>query len=318
MGKGASGGPQTSEVVQTNLPEYAEPYYKRMMGRAEAESNRPYEGYPGARLADFSPDTQQSFQNVRGLGTPTGFEAAETAFTQGTGYESGYDQSQFGGGFFGSGAAQHYMNPYVDQVLNRQQARMQERFAEDQLGRDTRAVEAGAFGGTRHAVGDEIARRELEQQLSDVEARELSNAYTNAQGIYTSDQARRLQAEGMTDASGQIAEQLRQAGIGLGLGSAEQLANFGQLEQQLSLQRSGALSDQGAQQQALDQASADIGYGDFLNQRDFERQNVQFLSGTLQGVPVSPSSETFVQPPSSLSQALGLGIAGLNLANLAG
>ena len=41
---GGGGGPQTTEstVTQTNLPEYAEPYFTRLMQRSEAESLQPY------------------------------------------------------------------------------------------------------------------------------------------------------------------------------------------------------------------------------------------------------------------------------------
>ena len=57
MGKGGGGGgPQTSEVTQTTsrVPEFAEPYFREMMGRAAYETTRPYEPYPGQRLADFT------------------------------------------------------------------------------------------------------------------------------------------------------------------------------------------------------------------------------------------------------------------------
>ena len=53
-GGGGSSGPQ--EVVQTtsNLPEYARPYFTEMLGRTMYETTRPYETFPGQRLADFS------------------------------------------------------------------------------------------------------------------------------------------------------------------------------------------------------------------------------------------------------------------------
>ena len=57
MGKGGGGGgPQTSEVTQTTsrIPAFAEPFYREMIGRAGYETTRPYEPYPGQRLADFT------------------------------------------------------------------------------------------------------------------------------------------------------------------------------------------------------------------------------------------------------------------------
>ena len=55
MGKGSSPPTATSQdITQTDLPEYAKPYYIDLMGRAQGESNRPYEPYEGQRIADFT------------------------------------------------------------------------------------------------------------------------------------------------------------------------------------------------------------------------------------------------------------------------
>ena len=51
---GGGGGVQESVVTQTNLPEYARPYYEDMLKRTVFESTRPYEAFPGQRLADFT------------------------------------------------------------------------------------------------------------------------------------------------------------------------------------------------------------------------------------------------------------------------
>ena len=75
MGKGskAPSGPQ--EVVQTtsNLPEYARPYFEEMLGRTVAETTRPYELFPGQRLADFTEFEQlgqQGMLDLAAAGTP--------------------------------------------------------------------------------------------------------------------------------------------------------------------------------------------------------------------------------------------------------
>jgi len=55
MGKSkGSSGVQESKVTQTNIPEYARPYFEELMGRTVFESTRPYEAYPGQRLAEFT------------------------------------------------------------------------------------------------------------------------------------------------------------------------------------------------------------------------------------------------------------------------
>ena len=39
------------------------------------------------------------------------------------------------------------------------------------------------------------------------------------------------------------------------------------------------------------QQQLDMAYNDFVNQRDADRMNLQFLSSLLQGVPISPNQE---------------------------
>ena len=71
---GGGGGPQTtaSTVTQTNLPEYAEPYFTRLMQRSEAESLQPYRPYTGQRLAQQSPAAQRALARQTALGLSSG------------------------------------------------------------------------------------------------------------------------------------------------------------------------------------------------------------------------------------------------------
>ena len=65
MGKGSSGGGvQESVVTQTNLPEYAEPFFQELLGRTVYESTRPYEAFPGQRIAEFDPFEQYGMQGM--------------------------------------------------------------------------------------------------------------------------------------------------------------------------------------------------------------------------------------------------------------
>lgn len=316
MGKGGGGssGPQT--VNQTSLPEYAEPYYERMMMRAEAESNQPYVPYQGQRLAFFSPDTQQAFGGVRDIyaaGTPASFDTARDTYSAGAGYSSGYGPQSYSGGTFGSSEATQYMNPYIENVLDRERARINELYNEQLGASRSEAVAAGAFGGSRQAIREQEMQEDLNEQLIDTESRLLHSGYQNAQQMFEADRQARLAAEGMTDESRRMAEQFRQSGIGLGYQGAGGLAGLGELEQQMGLERAQEMAQIGSQQQALKQTGLDLGYQDFINQRDYERQNLRFLSGLLSSTPVTPDSSIYTQPPDPYSQLLGLGIGAYGL-----
>ena len=84
---GGGGGVQQSEsvVTQTNLPEYAKPFYEEMLGRTVYESTRPYETYQGTRLADFSPfetTAMTGMAEMAAAGAPQQIRSASDIATQ--------------------------------------------------------------------------------------------------------------------------------------------------------------------------------------------------------------------------------------------
>jgi hypothetical protein len=109
-GSGAS--PTQSTISQVTLPEYAEPYFHRIMQRGEAESLQPYSPYQGQRLAYWSPDelnAQAMTRGYAGAGTPAEYgQAAQRAsqvgapmtsgYTAPTDYASQYTAGRMGGG----------------------------------------------------------------------------------------------------------------------------------------------------------------------------------------------------------------------------
>ena len=82
---GGGGGVQESTVTQTNLPEYARPYFEDMLKRSVYESTRPYEAFPGQRIADFTPAERAGmagFQEMAGMGSPQQIKTATDIATQ--------------------------------------------------------------------------------------------------------------------------------------------------------------------------------------------------------------------------------------------
>ena len=75
----SSPAPTETRVTQTDLPEYVQPYFERLLKRGEAESNQPYTPYGGERIAYFSPDELASQGMTRGYaqaGTPPEYQIA--------------------------------------------------------------------------------------------------------------------------------------------------------------------------------------------------------------------------------------------------
>jgi hypothetical protein len=316
---GGNPGPSSSTVNQSNLPEYARPYFEKMMDRAEAESNQKYVPYGGQRIAGLTPDTQQGFDITRGVaarGMPeldvAGGVLGASAM-RGLG-ASGYTANPIQQSAFGSQQAQQYMSPYMDQVLSRQKAAAVQDFNEGRPTRETQAIKSGAFGGYRSAIQEGVAQRGLGERLSDIDASGRQKAFENAQAQFERDRAASMSAQGTTEAQRLAAEQYGLAGAGLGMQAGTALSNLGASRQGLTLQQADALQRQGGAQQQQEQRDLDMQYQDFLNQTGFDKQQINFLSNILRGVPVQPSTvQNTYANPNPLAQLGGLGIAGLGL-----
>jgi len=141
MGKGRS-RPQPTEqtVVQSNLPKYFEPYAVDMIQRAESESKRAYTPYEGQRLADESADLGTSRERVRSIADSgiAGLPLAQTGVAAGMGRAAqglGFQAQQFD-----SDAAQQYMSPYMQNVVDVQKAQAILDAQRAAAGRDAQAV----------------------------------------------------------------------------------------------------------------------------------------------------------------------------------
>ena len=111
--KGGGGSAQPTEMTtySTDLPEYVEPYFKRLLQRGEADSLQGYTPYGGQRLEYFSPDELTAQAMGRGFGaagTPQEFLDASARYGGQKGItgqytagdvESGYEAGQMGPGY---------------------------------------------------------------------------------------------------------------------------------------------------------------------------------------------------------------------------
>lgn len=351
MGKGGGASvPEETTQRQTNIPKFAEPYFMAMMDDATAISSQAYTPYGDQRLAGQTGDTLQSYDMVRnlaGAGIPymdqavSGTQGAMDA-AQGIAEYNPYQFSNTASGFnygnpqmWESSVAQQYMSPYMENVMDVQKDRALLDFNRMQQYRDAEATKAGAFGGSRQGVVDALAQEDLARRMGEIDAMGLQSAYQDAGNMFQSDrsfgfgvnQAQAGENARVQDAlwrlqGAQAGENYNAAGMGLqGIGMygdlASRLAGFGDAERAADIQGAQLLESQGQAQQAYDQAGLDIGYQDFLNQRDWDADMLSWYSDILRGVPVSNTdvtSQSYVQT-NPLKDALGLGISAIGLYN---
>ena len=282
MGKGNKQAQSSTQTQITELPEYARPYVDNLLKRTEAESLNQYQPFQGQRIAqsdDFQ-DITDSRNMVRGVAN-RGLPELDEAI-------GGMRDISRRGQFTGQ-MAQDYMNPYMEQVVDRQKQGAIQDFNRMGAARNAQAVNAGAFGGSRQGVADYLAQEGLQQQLGDIDASGREAAFRDARAGFDAD---------------------RQAGMS-GLG---QLAQLGSARRAGDIQGAQLLEGIGKQQLGEQQAGLDIGYQDFMNQQNFNKDQLGFFSNMLQGVPVRPNtSQQNFQPYNPMQQALGAGVAGLSL-----
>lgn len=315
-GGGGSPPPPSPQQVTTstsNIPDWLQGPTQAMVARGEALSHLPYQAYGGQRVADFTPAQQEAFKQIYGLQQPGEYGTAGQSLNaagQATGAAMGAAYG-YKPGTFGAQQATQYMSPYQQAVTDiaKREAMNEAQDLNRQLG--SQAAKAGAFGGSRFGVEQALLGSKLATNLTDIQTKGLQAAYENAQQQFERDRAAAAGAANLQAQTGlQAGSQLTNIG--------STLSNLGTAKQASDLQRIQALSAAGEQQQSLQQQKLSQAYQDYLEKRDWEKNQLGYLSGLIRGTPFSTTQTQSVQQaaPSSTSQMLGLGVTGLGLAQL--
>ena len=99
------------------------------------------------------------------------------------------------------------------------------------------------------------------------------------------------------------------------LQSGQAMGALGQQTQQMGMQNISGLEAAGATQQQQEQRSLDTAYQDFLNQREYDRNNIAFLNASVRGLQVPTSTTTASTGPASVYQPSPLSQLGSALAS---
>ena len=344
--------PTSTETVTTNIPSWAQKYATDLLGYgaglafpkvnpATGKFESGFQPYQGELVAQPSPLQSRAWGDLSqmqvspNLSQATGLTGLAALQAQNQAqynplqnqqyYRSPFETRGRGGmGGMGRGAApgiQQYMSPYIQNVLDVQKQQAVQDYARQIPGMQFATARSGARGGTRDALLQSEANRNLQGQLQNIQATGLQNAYQQA-----SQQAlQEAQTRAQYGLSGQqLAEQSRQFGAGLGLQgleaqrlAAKQLADIGQ--QQYG-QEAGILDAQlkaGQQQQALKQQMLASDYQRFIDEQQYPYKQLDFFSNLLRGIPATDRTNTlYTQGPSILGMTNAM--TGGGLGNLFG
>jgi len=297
---------QQSKIEQTTIPDYARPYVEDLLGSAAGLTDinqNPYMQYMGDRVAQFTPMQQQSYQNAALMQTaPQLQDASAMAGMAGLGALN--TQYTFMPSNFDAATAKNMMNPYMQNVVERQQAdaRRQSDIAAQTM--NAQAARAGAFGGSGNQMMRMQAMGNLARQQGDIQAQGLNNAYNQAMQQFNTQNQQNAQ------------QQQFGAGLGLqGLQTANQaasnLANIGQTQYGQNMGINAMQNQYGLQQQTQGQNILNNQYQDYLNAQNYPYKQLGFMSDMLRGLPLTQQSSNVYAPPASpLQQIAGIGLTG--------
>ena len=265
-GGGGSSAPTETTVTNTDLPDYVEPYFKRLLQRGEAESLQGYNPYGGQRLSYFSPDELTSQAMTRGFatsGTPQEFTDASARY----GATAGYGTPQYQAGSFDSGYAAGDMG----QTYQAGDISSQYGARDRQSG-----YQAGIQGDEYTPLGyEENLQRFMspyQQNVTDIEKREASRQ-SSIMGKGIGDAATAQGSLGGYREAIQQAERERNLGQQLGdIQTRGSQAGFASAQQQLERERAGGL---GAAQFGLSQ----FGAGQQAQQTQEQLMQASFQAG---------------------------------------
>jgi len=302
------GGSSKPQVVSSGTQqitdkswETLEPYIKNVLesskSRFEDELETGYEAFPGGyegryegpsveELASREGILQQGLSGIAG----TGMASARPYYEAGlTALGSSMDQ-------FGPQQAQQYMNPYQQAVVDvaKREAVRQAQPAFRSIG--DRAESVGAFGGSRQAIAEAEANRNLQQQLGDIQTRGMQSAFEQGRSAFEAQKAR--------EATG-----------------AQRMFAQAPAAWQQGIRELGAVEEVGRARRGDEQAKKDFLYEQFEAEKLHPSKTFTEHLGHVRGFPYQPSmykTTTNMQPRPSMGRqllggAMGLASMGKNL-----
>ena len=176
-----------------------------------------------------------------------------------------------GMGTYNMPTAQNYMNPYSQMVTNQQKQAAIQDYQRNLPALQATGYQQGAGRGTRNALLQSEANRNLQNNLQNIQAQGLQNAWTQGQNQYNAEQNRMLQAgQGLQGVGGDYFDQL--------------------------MRTYGAQQTVGATLQGQEQNMLDTAYENYLAQQREPYQQLGFFLNALAGTPEGSGTQNYYTP----------------------
>jgi hypothetical protein len=243
-----------------------------LVSRSREIADRAYSPYMGNRIADLSQNENTALGMARDA---SNFNTARSYMDK-----AGEQADLVAGSEWNADSAKKYMDPYIGQVVDNALKRENTAYKQNQNRIRGNAARAGAFGGSRASLLETQGTGEHLQAVGDITAKGYSDAYRSAIGAWQADNQRRFAAsQAYTNVGGDISR--------LNSSQITDLLRTGQAER------------------VLRQANADFDYDQFLENRDWDVNNLQPLFQAVNGSNGGPAQQT-VPRDNTAGQLLGL------------
>lgn len=211
-----------------------------VLDRGKAIADRPYTPYTGSQVAPLSANENTAIRQAS-----TGYAPAEQAFAK-----AGQQADAIAGSEWNQDTIDKYTNPYIKNVVNRSLADENTAYQSEIGDIGSKSAELGAFGGSQEALMRSEALKQHLKTSGDISATGYANAYKDAASTWMADNNRRLAAAEAYSRNG------------------NDVANLNSTEITDLLKTGGA-------SRMLDQMNLDTQYKNFIEQRDWSKDNFQ-------------------------------------------
>lgn len=335
-------------VTGTQLPAFISAGGKELYEQARELSKSEFPAYTGDRITSYGVDaegnplrmneTERAGLDLLATGQDSYTDLLNQSKEMASSLGGGYDVNDFTGADkadiigedfnfrdFNADTANQYQDIFQTSIdpaleeLDRQRELRQTQNSAD-------AIRAGAFGGSRLGLREATTDAEIARAGSDLRrqaGREAlgfaSQRYDTDRGFganrFDAERQARFGAEDQRRAGYETSEASRLRGFETDeaskLRASETLSALAPLAQGLQEQSASGMITAGQAERGLDQQALDLAYGDYMAQKQYPFEMLNFALGALQGVPyetltrAQAQGNTYMQQPSIYGQTLG-------------
>ena len=297
--------PSSSEVVEgTELPKWVAEAGKLAFSRAAELADEDYPIYEGDRVQGMS-DRETLGYNLLDTGAedylPYMNNAAQVAGTLGQGYGA-MSREELLGDPFSLESAQPFMDIYQDS-MDPAIREIEDQTLRAQVEARARASKGIGSFGSRLGIMEGTAAGEGAKAAGDLRAGAAREGLNFAANRYDTEREARFGADTQQRQGYETDEASR-------IQQMDAYQGMAPLLQSLQTQAAAGLITSGEAERQLDQQALDIAYADFLDQKNYDKEQVNFALGALAGSPYNTVNRSYTtgtqmsQNPSIFGQAI--------------